>query len=130
MCIRDRCQHLFHKRSICSRIRKQCLMIIFHKRICTRLQFIRLFFCNTYLILLCMLIHDMRLYKGIEHLFFQAFFQGCAFFIHLDVYKRQDTLRSVDDEGSRLCHQGQVAHENLMLIDLICLFVMKTDSDF
>ena len=29
-----------------------------------------------------MLIHDMRLYKGIEHLFFQAFFQGCAFFIH------------------------------------------------
>jgi hypothetical protein len=41
-----------------------------------------------------------------------------------------DTLRSVDYEGSGLGHQRQIAHENLMFVDFICFLIVKTDPYF
>ncbi len=40
------------------------------------------------------------------------------------------TLSTVDYEGSVLCHQGQVTHEDLLLLDLSVIFlVIQADSD-
>ena len=36
------------------------------------------------------------------------------------------TLRPVDYERTRTRHQRQITHEYLVLVDLICLFVMKS----
>jgi len=40
-----------------------------------------------------------------------------------------NTLCAVDHESTGLCHQRKVAHENLMLIDLVSLLVVKSDLD-
>ena len=39
-----------------------------------------------------------------------------------------NTLCAVDDEGARLSHQGEVAHEDLMLRDLFLFLIIKADS--
>ena len=40
-----------------------------------------------------------------------------------------DTLCTIDDEGTCLCHQGKVAHENVCLLHLTCLTVGETNID-
>ena len=40
-----------------------------------------------------------------------------------------DPLGAVDDEGAALGHQGEVAHEDLLLLDLLGLLVAQTNTD-
>ena len=39
-----------------------------------------------------------------------------------------NTLRPIDYKGSRLGHQRQVPHEDFVFVDLVILFVVKSDS--
>ena len=41
-----------------------------------------------------------------------------------------DTLCTVDHKCTCLCHQRQVTHKYLMLIDFVCFFIVKTYLDF
>ena len=40
-----------------------------------------------------------------------------------------DTLAAVDDEGAAVCHNGEIPHENFLLLDLVGLGVAQTDPD-
>ena len=40
-----------------------------------------------------------------------------------------NTFRSVNHEGSRIRHQGQISHENIMLADLIIFLIVKSHPD-
>ncbi len=40
-----------------------------------------------------------------------------------------DALRAVDDEGAAVGHHGEVAHEDLLLLDFVRLGVAQTDPD-
>ena len=39
-------------------------------------------------------------------------------------------LCTVDNKCTRLCHQRKISHKNLMLVNLISLFIVETDSHF
>ena len=41
-----------------------------------------------------------------------------------------NTLCTVDNKCTRLCHQRKISHKNLMLVNLISLFIVETDSHF
>ena len=41
-----------------------------------------------------------------------------------------NTLGAVDDKGTGLSHQGEVTHEDLLLLDLLGLLVAQADADF
>ena len=41
-----------------------------------------------------------------------------------------DSLSTVDHEGTGIGHQGQIAHEDLMLLHIILIFIVKSDFDF
>ncbi len=40
-----------------------------------------------------------------------------------------NSLRTIDDEGAGICHERKVAHEDLMLIDLVLVLVDETYLD-
>ena len=40
-----------------------------------------------------------------------------------------DTLCAVDDEGAAVGHEREIAHENLLLLDLVGLFVVQTHAN-
>ena len=40
------------------------------------------------------------------------------------------TFCTVDNERTCLCHKRKITHENFMFVNLICLFVMKSNLDF
>ena len=40
-----------------------------------------------------------------------------------------NTFRSIDNEGSVFCHERKITHENLMLVDLVVLFVIESHAD-
>ena len=45
-----------------------------------------------------------------------------------DDLRDNDALRAVDDEGAAVGHQREIAHEDLLILDLAGLLVEQTDA--